>query len=970
MKKPILVIASIFWTLVVNAQSLSYSSNSGGLSETVLSNNGTIEGDIMITIEGATFSNPAGILSTNDFMITNLPSGIIESLSISPDGTAASLILDGQASFHQTSNNVNDLIFTFENSAFVGINANEIANAINGLSSVALAFVNNPSLSYSGDDFLEVPENNGSVSGSMTITNTGGTFIHPNGTLTSPEHYEISNLPEGFITEANVSSNGEIVQITILGEAKENQEVDNIGGLIFTFNDAAFSGDILATTVFNSVNRNSEIGIDFNDNPILSYSSTPSILSPENIKDAALTGKGLAIGRSSSLYISNDGGSLFVGENFTITRYELSTPFDIGTAQMVNQLSSDRTIIDFDFSMDESILFVHSTIILNGTNTNDRISRFDLTSALDISGVDLNNLPGDDENSLNPGDTQYFSQLSRGEFRPGSGGFDFTCFSLNNDGSKLYVGFNRGGIMQFSLNQNYNLSEPQFKVFGFALNAEFIEFSEDGMLLYLGSAEDSIIYQFTLDEAFNITSAKHNRVDQLKVDDKPDAMAFFSGDEKFLLSMEGSSIEEYNFLADGFIETEINDGAVNGSLDINILNAAFSNPGTQLSHNLDYFIPNLPEGLIPSLVVASDGRSATLTLSGNAVSNERANDVSGLIFSFQNSAFNTLVDVNDFINVDSVDSQIPVRFILDNDLIPQNVISTPNPEGESESTFPITVAFTEPVFDFSAEDILIDPIQNTGSFDGVIENFIANADSTEFTFDFRTLSFLNSNASVIYGLRLFNFSTFNASGNGNVASDTLIIKTGIFTNNPPEVEDQTFEIEEFTFSGTLVGSVVASDLEGDDLTFTISDTISYTGKPAFVFVDNEIRVNEPGELDLDIRERFHLLVEVQDVINSVTATITILLLPEQEQILNVNGNNEKLELYPNPVSDLVKISLPKDHLATTYNLIDINGKEYIKTKNINTSTFDVNMRSLPPGIFILQIMYKDGNIIKHKIVRE
>ena len=88
-------------TLAISAQSLSYNSSSGGLSEITTSNNGTIEGDITITIDGATFSNPAGSLSSNDFLITNLPSGIDESLDISADGTIATLVLTGQANSHQ-----------------------------------------------------------------------------------------------------------------------------------------------------------------------------------------------------------------------------------------------------------------------------------------------------------------------------------------------------------------------------------------------------------------------------------------------------------------------------------------------------------------------------------------------------------------------------------------------------------------------------------------------------------------------------------------------------------------------------------------------------------------------------------------------------------------------------------------------------------------------------------------------------
>ena len=438
MKKLLLIGVFIVSTLATSAQSLSYSSSSGGLSENVTSNNGTIEGDITITIAGATFSNPAGNLSDNDFSINNLPIGITESLDISADGTTATLILTGQASSHQASNNVNDLIFTFKNSAFVGFTADQVTNAVSAASGISLEFTDNPSLSYSGSDFLEVPENNGAVTGSLTITNTGGSFINPSGTITSPEHFTISNLPAGFNAQASVSPDGEIVIITLIGEAEENQESDNVAGLIFTFNDDAFSGGILASTVFNSTNRNSGVGVDFNDNPILSYSSTPSIESPGNIKDATPTGDELVIGQLPSFYMSNDGETFLVASDFTISWYSLSTPFNIETAEFQDQISGSGTLKEIDFSQDELTLFV--------MNASGSINRYILTNPLDISAVDLNNPSLEPQNWLQPTANEFFSQLSRGEFQTSSGGFSVDCFSLNDDGSKLYAGFNRGGI--------------------------------------------------------------------------------------------------------------------------------------------------------------------------------------------------------------------------------------------------------------------------------------------------------------------------------------------------------------------------------------------------------------------------------------------------------------------------------------------------------------------------------------------
>ena len=430
---------------------------------------------------------------------------------------------------------------------------------------------------------------------------------------------------------------------------------------------------------------------------------------------------------------------------------------------------------------------------------------------------------------------------------------------------------------------------------------------------------------------------------------------------------------EYEFLADGFVEMETNDGSVDGTLDIEISNAVFSNPDGQLSIDTDYSISNLPEGLISNLTVAADGRSARLTLSGNADSNERAHDVDGLIFDFQNSSFNSLVDVADFIDASSFDSEIPVRFGLDNDQFPQAIISSPTTSGESESTFPITVTFSEPVSGFSEEDIIIDPIENTGSFDGVIENFVANGDNTVFTFDFKTLSFLDSDASVIYGLRLFNFSTFNASGNGNVAGDTLIIKTGIFSNEAPIIEVPMFEVEEFADPGTLVGKISVSDPEGDSFTLTVRDDPDddYNVWDAFSFIDEtgEIFVFDSEELDLQLRNSFSFIAEADDGrLTSVKGTIT--LIPAEDEPLGLTGNSGNFELFPNPTSDLITVSFMNDHKPIKYRLVNLEGKELITGKQISTSSFDIDLRSLPIGVFILQVTHEDGSVTGHKILKD
>ena len=53
-------------------------------------------------------------------------------------------------------------------------------------------------------------------------------------------------------------------------------------------------------------------------------------------------------------------------------------------------------------------------------------------------------------------------------------------------------------------------------------------------------------------------------------------------------------------------------------------------------------------------------------------------------------------------------------------------------------------------------------------------------------------------------------------------------------NNPPVIDDQTFNIDENSSEGTWIGAVVASDPDGDNLTYTLSGG---TGQGTFA-IDN------------------------------------------------------------------------------------------------------------------------------------
>ena len=105
-------------------------------------------------------------------------------------------------------------------------------------------------------------------------------------------------------------------------------------------------------------------------------------------------------------------------------------------------------------------------------------------------------------------------------------------------------------------------------------------------------------------------------------------------------------------------------------------------------------------------------------------------------------------------------------------------------------------------------------------------------------------------------------------------------------NSIPNIADQTFTIAENSISGTAVGTVVASDGDGDALNFSIT-----AGNDARAFEVDEstgkLSVSLSDPLDYETIKAFSLTVSVSDGKTSTSATITI-------NLSNVDDYNEFL----------------------------------------------------------------------------
>jgi hypothetical protein len=145
----------------------------------------------------------------------------------------------------------------------------------------------------------------------------------------------------------------------------------------------------------------------------------------------------------------------------------------------------------------------------------------------------------------------------------------------------------------------------------------------------------------------------------------------------------------------------------------------------------------------------------------------------------------------------------------------------------------------------------------------------------------------------------------NSTNETSVATITINITDA--SDEKPVMNDQTFAVDENKANGSLVGTIVVTDLDASDaagnaFTFTID---SGNTNNAFTIVNNtrEIRVNNSAALNFEVTQSFTLGVTVKDSgQNSDTATITI----------NVNNLNEPPVFVTPLPAPTVSESAPND----------------------------------------------------------
>ena len=351
------------------------------------------------------------------------------------------------------------------------------------------------------------------------------------------------------------------------------------------------------------------------------------------------------------LMFNQDGSKMYViGSNGNeINEYDLTTPFDVSTAVFNDTLSvaaQDFNATGLAFNDDQTKLYVIGT-------SGDDVNEYDLSVACDVSTAVFN-------------DTFFIGAQDSAP----------SGMAFNNDGTKLYVvGTINDNINEYDLAVPYDVSTGVFNdVFSVAAqetSPQGMAFNQDGTKLYvIGIAGDDInVYE--LSTAYDVSSGVFT--ERLLVsgqDTSPQGLAFNNdGSKLFVVGNTGNDVNEYSIDVGDFDENGTNNGAIEGSQSLCIVleGDAFQDLDGDdvLDVGSEVSIGNVPAGLTPVVILSQGDTKATLTFSGIASNHQDVDDVSGLTFDFDDSAFDTSLasDVENSGSGAPFDSGVGINFV-------------------------------------------------------------------------------------------------------------------------------------------------------------------------------------------------------------------------------------------------------------------------------------------------------------------
>ena len=211
-------------------------------------NDGSISTAISITLSNDTLTGVSGddFVADNKVLASNVPIGLTAVVTRqTPKILTATL--RGNALAHNAANDIGNVTFAFQNSAFAGANAAIVTAAVK--TDFAVQFLD-PALTYAAKTFNEAWVNDGSIANTLPVSLAGDSFSGVNGDdFVASGKVTPVGLPDG-LTAVVTRQNATSLSIALLGNATNSASFQNVTNLGFTFAGTAFAG-AQATIVTN-----------------------------------------------------------------------------------------------------------------------------------------------------------------------------------------------------------------------------------------------------------------------------------------------------------------------------------------------------------------------------------------------------------------------------------------------------------------------------------------------------------------------------------------------------------------------------------------------------------------------------------------------------------------------------------------------------------------------------------------------
>lgn len=212
----------------------------------------------------------------------------------------------------------------------------------------------------------------------------------------------------------------------------------------------------------------------------------------------------------------------------------------------------------------------------------------------------------------------------------------------------------------------------------------------------------------------------------------------------------------------------------------------------------------------------------------------------------------------------------------------------------------------------------------------------------------------------------FEYPNYDIIGNDRVSMDSIDIGAYEYINMPPEkisdIPNQQVVVDLACNVNIPVNGIFADNNIGDILSYSVSAIDPPVWMNIEMISDNINITGTPGENDIGTTETVLVATDLFGSVITDTFEIEVV----NATVINSIADNQ-FAIYPVPASEIIYVKTQKNELVNcSIVLFDINGKIKVTSFVIDNNVTEINVSSLPAGLYYLKIR-SDNGCMFHKI---